>query len=64
MPTSLAFNIALPCEVEAEINSPPPNILLPCPNPIGCTSGSFYALIAILLNKSALKDIYLSKLKT
>ena len=65
--SSFAFNLVLPCEVEAEINSLPPNKALglySCPVRIlkdACQPLS--KPLAILLNKSVQSGIYPSKLK-
>ena len=65
--SSFAFNIVLPCEVEAEINSLPPNKALglySCPVRIQKDASQTPSKpLAILLNKSVQSGIYLSKLK-
>ena len=65
--SSFAFNIVLPCEIEAEINSFPPNKALglySCPvRNLEVVCQSLSKLLAILLNKSVQRGIYPSKLK-
>ena len=65
--SSFAFNAVLPCEVEAEINSLPPNKALglySCPVRIlKDASQTLSKPLAILLNKSVQSGIYPSKLK-
>ena len=65
--SSFAFNLVLPCEVEADINSLPPNKVLglySCPVRIlKDASQTLSKPLAILLNKSVQSGIYLSKFK-
>ena len=65
--SSFAFNAVLPCEVEAEINSLPPNKALglySCPVRIlKDVSQTLSKPLAILLNKSVQSGIYPSKVK-
>ena len=65
--SSFALNIVLPCEVEAEINSLPPNKALglySCPVRILKDASQILSKpLAILLNKSIHSGIYPSKLK-
>lgn len=65
--SSFAFNLVLPCDVEAEINSLPPSKALglySCPVRIlKDASQTLSKPLAILLNKSVQSGIYHSKLK-
>ena len=60
--SSFAFNLVLPCEVEVDINSLPPNKVLglySCPVRIlKDASQTFSKPLAILLNKSVQSGIY------